>query len=85
MECDSGFSFLSSSAGLWEGVTPDPRADAEKILQEAKEQDKPADEDDTKVKVDSAFRKVEGMCGRDYTECTKDIDSSLFPLAWRYK
>ena len=55
MECDSGFSFLSSSAGSWEGVTPDPKADAEKILQEAKEQDKPADEDGTKVKVDSAF------------------------------
>lgn len=67
MDCDSGFSFLTSSEGLWEGVTPDPKADAEKILQEAKEQDKPADEDDTKVKVDSAFR-MEG--GGYVSDCT---------------
>ena len=55
MDCDSGFSFLSCSDGSWEGVTTDHKADAEKILQEAQDQDNPADEDDTKVKVDPAF------------------------------
>lgn len=75
MECDSGFSFLTSSDGLWEGVAPDPKADAEKILQEAQQQDKPVDEDDTKVKVDSAFR----MEGGGY------VCQSLYIMYTRYQ
>lgn len=73
MECDSGFGFLTSSDGLWEGVTPDPKADAEKILQEAKEQDKPVDEDNAKVKVDSAFSMEGGgyVCRRVYRMYTR--------------
>lgn len=55
MEFDSGFSFTSSDE-LWEGLAPDPKSDAEKILEEARQQDKSVDEDNTKVKVDSAFR-----------------------------
>jgi len=55
MEFDSGFNFASSANGLLEGIAADPKADSEKILQEAREQDKPA-EDDIKVTVDSAFR-----------------------------
>ncbi len=74
MEYDSGFSFLTSSDGLWEGVTPDPKADAEKILQDAKAQDKPADEDDTKVKVDSAFR-MEG--GGYVSEIVQNVHKML--------
>ena len=65
MECDSGFSFLTPSDGLWKGLAPDPKADAENELQEVQKQDKPADDDDTKVKVDSAFR----MEGGGYVVC----------------
>ena len=62
MEFDSGFSFTSSD-GLLKGLAPDPKADAEKILEEARQQDiKTVDEDDTKVKVDSAFRMEGGGC-----------------------
>ena len=57
MEVDSGFTFVTSSDDLWEGLTPDPKADAENMLQEAKRQEKPADDDDDdEVGVDSAFR-----------------------------
>ena len=55
MEFDSGFSFATSNGDYWEILAPDPTADAEKILREAREQDKPP-EDDVKVTVDSAFR-----------------------------
>lgn len=73
MECDSGFSFLTSGDGLWEGVTPDPKADAEKILEEAKERDKSVDEDNSKVKVDSAFSMEGGgyVCIRLYRMHTR--------------
>ena len=55
MEFDSGFSFTSSDS-LLEGLAPDPKTDAEKMLEQARQQDKPVDEDEIKVKVDSAFR-----------------------------
>ena len=74
MDCDPGVSFLASSDGLWEGVMPDPKADAEKLLQEAQKQDKPADEDDTKVKVDSAFSMEGGgyVCRRLHRMYTRN-------------
>lgn len=83
MECDSGFSFLTSSDGLWEGVAPNPKADAEKILQEAQQQDKPVDEDGAKVKVDSAFRMEGGgyVCQRLYIIYTRYQWGRLFHLA----
>ena len=57
MEVDSGFTFVTSSDDLWEGPTPDPKADAENMLQDAKRQEKPADDDDDdEVGVDPAFR-----------------------------
>lgn len=73
MDCDSGFSFVPCSDGLWEGVTTDLKADAEKILQKAQEQDNPADEDDTKVKVDPAFNMEGGgyVCLRYYRIFTR--------------
>ena len=64
MESDSGFGFVTPSDDLWEGPTPDPKADAEKMLQEAKpvndddnddDKDKDNDDDDDDVSVDSAF------------------------------
>ena len=56
MDFDSGFNFAASGDELWKDLAPDPKADSEKILQEAREQEKPAAEDDVKVTVDSAFR-----------------------------
>ena len=55
MEFDSDFNFATSDGDYWEGLTPDPTVDAEKILHEAREQDQPP-EDDVKVTVDPAFR-----------------------------
>ena len=62
MESDSGFSFVTPSDDLWEGPTPDPKADAEKMLQETKpvnvdvnDGDNDNDDDDDDVSVDSAF------------------------------
>ena len=55
MEFDSGFIFSSIDAGYWEGFVTDPKADSEKILQEARKQEENVDRD-VKVTVDSAFQ-----------------------------
>ena len=56
MEFDSGFNFTSVDAEYWDSLVTDPRMDSEKILKEAKEQEKLANDGDAKVMVDSAFR-----------------------------
>ena len=56
MEFDSGFNFASVDAEYWDSLETDPRMDSEKILEEAREQEKLADDGDAKVWVDSAFR-----------------------------
>ena len=56
MEFDSGFNFASVDAEYWESLVTDPKIDSEKILEEAREQEKLADDGDVKVMVDSAFR-----------------------------
>ncbi|KAL9986739.1 hypothetical protein ACROYT_G000926 [Oculina patagonica] len=93
MEFDCGFSFTSSDE-LWEGLAPDPKADAEKILEEARQQDKSVDEDDTKVKVDSAFRMEGGgevyvdpetSVPYDITMSKVDVKYGMFGLNNFYK
>ena len=56
MEFDSGFKFTSVDAEYWDSLVTDPRMDSEKIIEEAREQEKLADDGDAKVMVDSAFR-----------------------------
>ena len=53
MECNTGFSFVTSNDAYWEGSSPDPRADAETVLEEARKRDKPVKE--RQVEVDPAF------------------------------